>query len=196
MHRRTALLRLAFVATVVTTVVAAGCDSERLARMAEQSAKEQSAQNQRVSQAHASLTEGSKQLVEADANARRDLAQLQDKLRQDHPDVGQQRDALEEERKGIAVERKQESLCSSTLTTFGILLACLAPLILAGIALATLSRSSTDQDVSEVLVQELVQALDQHDLAQGEPSLAAPRLVLRGCLYRALRARAHSIFPR
>lgn len=159
MNRRTIVLNLAVVA-----VVAAGCGdgqhAERLAQMAEQSTREQSAQNQRVSQAQASLTEGSQRLVEADAYARRELAQLQDKLRQDQADVGQQRDALEAERKTIASERRQDSMCSSSLVTLGILLACLAPLVLAGIALATLSRSSTQQEVSEVLVQELAQALD------------------------------------
>jgi hypothetical protein len=71
----------------VPLVVAAGCGDaepdERLAKMAEQTTREQSLQNQRVSQAHASLVEGSKQLVDADANARRDLAQLQENLRQD-----------------------------------------------------------------------------------------------------------------
>lgn len=175
MNRRTFVLRLAFVAVVV----AAGCDSERLARMAEQSTREQSAQNQRVTQAHGSLTEGSRQLVEADADARRDLVQLQDKLRQDQADIGHQRDALEAERKSIASDRRQDSQCSSSLATLGILLACLAPLVLAGMALATLNRSST-QEVSEVLVHELAQALEE-DAGQGYPpdrlpSPASPRL--------------------
>jgi hypothetical protein len=161
MNRRTIVLRL----TVAAVLAAAGCDDqghgERLAHMAEQSTREQSIQNQRVSQAHASLAEGSKQLVNADADARRDLAQLQDKLRHDQANVGQQRDALEAERKSIAAERMQDSRCSSSLLTFGILLACLAPLVLAGIALVALNRGATQQEVSEVLVEELAQALDQ-----------------------------------
>jgi septal ring factor EnvC (AmiA/AmiB activator) len=113
MNRRTIVLRLAV--AVAVAVVAAGCDSERLARMAEQSTREQSAQNQRLSQAHGSLTEGSRQLVEADAHARRDLAQRQDELRQDQAQVNKQRDALEAERKTIALERRQDSWCSSNL---------------------------------------------------------------------------------
>ena len=155
MNRRTFVLPLALLAAVV----AAGCDSERLARMAEQSTKEQSAQNQRVSQAHGSLTEGSRQLVEADAQARRELVKLQDKVRDDQALVNEQRDALDAERKAMAAERRNDTLCSSSLVTFGILLACLAPLILAGIALATLNRGSSQQEVSDVLCQELAQAL-------------------------------------
>jgi hypothetical protein len=91
-------------------------------------------------------------LVEADANARRELAQLQDKLRQDQADIGTQRDALELQRQTLASERKQDLLCTSSLLTLGILLACLAPLVLAGMALATLNRCSTQPEVSEVLV--------------------------------------------
>jgi TolA-binding protein len=169
MNRRTFVLRLAIV-----VVVAAGCDSERLARMAEQSTREQSAQNQRVSQAHASLAEGSKQLVEADANARRDLAQLQDKLREDQSQVNEQRDALEAERKSIASERRQDSQCSSALATLGILLACLAPLVLAGIALAVLHRGSGQQEVDEVLVHELAQTLSVDDAERERDRLAMP----------------------
>jgi hypothetical protein len=162
MNRGTAVLRRLAVALVV---VAAGCDdgpnAERLAKMAEHSTKEQAEQNKRVTKAHASLTEGSKQLVEADANARRDLVRLQDNLRQDQADIGLQRNSLETERKAIALERRQDSQTSSSLITLGILLACLAPLVLAGITLALLSRSSTQAEVGEVLIEELGWALGQ-----------------------------------
>jgi hypothetical protein len=158
----------------VAIVVAAGCgddgQSERLAQMAEHSTAEQSAQNQRVTQAHAELAEGSKRLVDADAQARRDLAQLQDKLRQDQADLGQQRDALETERKTIAQERRQESAVGSSLLAFGILLACLAPLVLAGMAMANSQSASTQDEVGEVLIEELSERW------QGERDEAASRL--------------------
>jgi small-conductance mechanosensitive channel len=159
---------------VVVLAVAAGCgdsgQGERLARMAEQSTHEQSAQNQRVTHAHAELAEGSKRLVDADAQARRELAQLHDKLRQDQANLGEQRNALEAERKTIATERRQDAAVGSSVVAFAILLACLAPLVLAGMALAASHRSSTQDEVSEVLIEELSQALD------GEHSDAANRL--------------------
>lgn len=158
----------------VVLAVAAGCgdsgQGERLARMAEQSTHEQSAQNQRVTQAHAELAEGSKRLVDADAQARRDFAQLQDKLRQDQANLGEQRNAMEAERKTIAMERRQASAAGSSVVALAILLACLAPLVLAGMALTASHRSSTQDEVSEVLIEELSQALD------GEPTEAANRL--------------------
>jgi hypothetical protein len=159
---------------VVALAVAAGCgeggQGERLARMAEQSTYEQSAQNQRVTQAHAELAEGSKRLVDADAQARREFAQLQEKLRQDQANLGEQRTALEAERKTIATERRQDSAVGSSVVAFAILLACLAPLVLAGMALAASQRSSTQDEVGEVLIEELSQTWD------GLPSDPANRL--------------------
>jgi hypothetical protein len=154
--------RIIVAGIVAVLAVATGCgdggQAERLAQMAEQSTFEQSAQNQRVTQAHAELAEGSKRLVDADAQARRDLAQLQDKLRQDQADLGQQRDALESERKNIALERRQESAVGSSLLAFGILLACLAPLVLAGMAMANSQSTSTQDEEGEVLIEELSQS--------------------------------------
>lgn len=155
----------------VAIVVVAGCgdggQAERLARMAEQSTMQQSAQNQRITQAHTELAEGSKRLVDADAQARRELAQLQDHLREDQAELGVQRDALEMDRKSIALERRQESAVGSSLLAFGILLACLAPLVLAGISMAISHRTSTQDEVGEVIIQELSQTW-QHE--SGEPT--------------------------
>jgi len=168
-------------AAVIALAAGGGCTDpdERLGRMAEQVTHEQSQQNQRVSEAHSAVADGSRRLVEADAQARRDLAQLQDKLREEQAHVGEQRDALERERKTIAQERRQESLLSASVLTLGILLACFAPLILAGISLLGLYRSSTQEEVGDVLVEELVQALAEDTtsagrLAPSEPS--SPRL--------------------
>jgi len=150
-------------AIAVPLVGAAGCGDaapdERLAKMAEQTTREQSLQNQRVSQAHASLAEGSKQLVDADAHARRDLAQLQEKLRQDQTQVTQQRDALEAERKELASCRQRDQETCTWIANLGILLACLAPLILSGILLLTLSRQ-TSAETSDLLIEELVGTMD------------------------------------
>jgi hypothetical protein len=46
----------------------------------------------------------------------------------------------------IALERRQESVISSSLLTLGILLACLAPLVMAGFALVMLNRTPTSEE--------------------------------------------------
>jgi len=176
-------MQIKYVAATAVVALAAGggCTDpdQRLAKMAEQVTHEQAQQNQRVSEAHSAVADGSRRLVQADAQARRELAQLQDKLREDQAHVGQQRDALEQERKSIAQERRQESLMGASLLTLGILLACLAPLVLAGISLLGLYRGSTQEEVGDVLVEELAQALGEDATSAGrlppsEPS--SPRL--------------------
>lgn len=138
--------------------------------MAEQTTREQSAQNQRVSRAHTALAQGSKELVQADAQARRDFAQLQDKLRQDQANLGHQRDAIASERRELAAEREQSERTCSFLTNFGIVVVCLAPLILAGFLLLILNRDRAQAETADVLVDELVHSLD------GEPLRPAPRM--------------------
>jgi hypothetical protein len=140
-----------------------GCQQkdQQIAEMTERLITEQSHQNQLVSEAHGNLAEGSKLLVEADANARRELAQIQGKVREDLAVIAQRQDILEAERKAIAMERRQESLVTSSLLTFGILLACLAPLVLAGFALLTLNRTPVDDEQAEILLTELAQVLSE-----------------------------------
>jgi len=174
MYQQTTVLGLILIAAAV-----AGCEGERLGRLAEQTTREQSAQNQRVSQAHASLVQGSQQLIQAESHARRDLAKLQQDLHDERKQIQQQRDALQTERQALALARQQQSTWSSGLTALGVLLACLAPLVLAGIALVLLNRGAAPGDVGNVLVEELARALEDHSPAARRAVARASRAVPR-----------------
>jgi hypothetical protein len=139
-----------------------GCDEpppDRTAvRLAERVTHEQAAQNKRLADATKSLAQGSQQLVAAEAKARQEVISLQRDLRQDQADIGRQRDSLEAERRRIASQRLTDSTWSDTLLAVGILLACLAPLVLAGITLVGLWRAPSAEELHDVLVEHFTHA--------------------------------------
>jgi len=156
--------RQALVSTFIGTLVLAGlgvCSDPdtRLGDLAVQVTHDQAEQNQRIAEGSKALAQGSQHLVEADAQARRELIDLQHSLRQDQAEIGQSRDVLEAERKAIASQRRIESAVASGLVIFGVILACISPLILAALCLVGLWREPTREEEGEVLVEELVQSL-------------------------------------
>ena len=155
--------RPALISTIGTLVLAGlgGCSGPdtRLGELASQVTHEQAEQNHRIAEGSKAVAQGSQRLVEADAQARRELIELQHSLRQDQAEIGQHRDALEAERKAIASQRRTESALASGLVIFGVIMASLAPLVLAGISLLGLWRETTREEEGEVLVEELVQSL-------------------------------------
>lgn len=107
---------------------------------------------------------------------RRRLIDLQHSLRQDQAEIGQHRDALEAERKAIASERRTDSAIGSGLVILGLILACLSPLVLAGISLLGLWREPTREEEGQVLVEELVHTLVETPVSQHEVPLPPPLL--------------------
>ena len=154
-----------------------GCDEpppDRTAvRLAERVTHEQAAQNKRLADATKSLTQGSQQLVSAEAKARQEVIALQRDLRQDQADIGRQRDSLEAERRRIAAQRLTDSTWSDTLLAVGILLACLAPLVLAGITLVGLWRAPSAEEIHDVLVEHFTHAPPVPAATSGLPPTTA-----------------------
>ncbi|QDU31370.1 hypothetical protein ETAA8_65270 [Anatilimnocola aggregata] len=162
---------LGLVIVAVAGYVLAGCSTdERLADLAQQVTHEQAAQNERMAEASQTVAQGSQQLVEADAQARRELIDLQHELRRDQAGIAQQRDVLEVERRELAQARHKESLITSGLTAVGMLLAALAPLVLAAISLVGLWRETTKEEEGQVFIEELA----HHLLAEQRPLLPEP----------------------
>lgn len=133
-----------------------GCSSDhRLADFAQQVTHEQAQQNQRVADSAQAIAKGSQQLVEADAEARGELIELQHVLRNDQAQIAAQQEALDQERRVIAHERLVDSKVSSGLIAVAILLVTLAPLVLAGISLLGLWREPTRAEEEQILIEEL-----------------------------------------
>ena len=188
-RRPTPWLPGAVASAAVVACGIAGCDEpppDRTAvRLAERVTHDQAEQNKRLADATKSLAQGSQQLVAAEAKARQEVIALQRDLRQDQADIGRQRDSLEAERRRIATQRLTDSTWSATLLAVGILLACLAPLVLAGITLVGLWRAPSAEELHDVLVEHFthsspvpatVTGLSPPTTALPAPAPFAPRL--------------------
>ena len=104
----------------VTVILVTGCEengneNSRVAKVAVEAAERQAKQNAEMARLSRETAEGTKRLVEADAQARKELTEMQHDLQAEQAEVGEQRDQLEAERKEIAGQRRAESMLGLTL---------------------------------------------------------------------------------
>ena len=133
-----------------------GCAEDELSKAAREAAKQSAEQQRQLAQMQAEVARGAGQLVEADAKARAELAALQRDLQQDQAEVGRQRDQLETDRRQIAEQRHRDPLIAAAITSIGLILACLLPLLLCW---ALLRRPPLDGEAEAALAEFLVQDL-------------------------------------
>jgi hypothetical protein len=144
-------------AFLVAAATLGGCnDDERAAQIAQEAAARQAEQNQEMARQNQRIAETAKELVIADARARKELIGVQKDLRADQAEVGRQRDTLESERIKIAAERHWDQLLAPALLDFGLLLVIVAALAFCCYLLIGLRKEDvTDQALGELLIQEL-----------------------------------------
>jgi hypothetical protein len=138
---------------VVIAVSVLGCadENERVADIAMESARWQAEQSQTLIESNQSIADGSKGLVTADAASRQELASLQRELRADQADIARQYEELANDHTQWVEERERSSTTSSSLGAFGLVLACLAPLVLAGWALSGQQEPPTSEEIDAVI---------------------------------------------
>jgi TolA-binding protein len=145
---------------MLIALLLAGCTSspdERLVQMAKEHEKRQAEQSQQMARLQQEVAEGSKRLVEADAQAREELAAMQQAMRVDQTEIGHQRDQLETERREIATQRNRDPILAAAIMNIGLVLACLLPLVVCVYVLWSVGKGrQEDEAVTELLVQELV----------------------------------------
>ena len=178
--RRTLYCRWA--AVILAARAPLGCSEDaRLVRVAEEAADRQAGQNREMAQLNREVAEGTKRLVEAEAQSRKEVIALQQDLRADQADVHRARDRLEVERKQIAAQRHRDPIIANAITGVGLLLACLTPLLLCWYLLRTVREESDGAVVAEVLIEELMAehpkllgplAADPAQLASDQPVLS------------------------
>lgn len=165
---------LAVLVLMTITLTLTSCESqdERLVEMARESSRRQAEQNQQMARLTEQVAETSQRLVEEDAKARTEMVGVHRELQQERSEVGHQRDSLEADRRELADARRREPIIAAAITTAGLLMACLAPLVIAWLCLRQTGQSSAAADVTEMLTL---------DLTADEPLLAtasAPRPLL------------------
>ena len=151
------LLVIPIVAILVLAMI--GCDeneNKRLAEMAERHLERQSEQNRRMSELQREVAEGARQLVEADAKAREEMVTLQLAAQAERSEIGRQRDTMEDERRHLATIRRLDPIIAAAITEFGLLAACLLPLVLCWYLLHRRIDPADDQVVAEGLLEDLM----------------------------------------
>jgi predicted small lipoprotein YifL len=161
---------VAMVAAVLLLTTIVGCGrspDERLADFAQQTMSEQVRQNDRmadqsqavVAESH-QLAETAKELVEHDAEARRELIAAQQELTSQLN--GQQsaiytgHEQLEQDRREIAEQRHRDPIIAAVIQDFGLFIACLLPLVVAVFVIRQMQSQEPDHAaVAELLVLEL-----------------------------------------
>lgn len=160
----------------------------RWAKFAEQSIQAQARQNEQMADQSRQIAEASRELVAADAEARRELtaahAKRQQDLQQERGNLDRQRMDLDQDRRDLQQERRVDPIIAEAITAVGVLLACLAPLALAGYVLDTIHRPDTEAEaVNELLLSEftaerpILLTFPPRPLAEwthASPSLSAP----------------------
>jgi hypothetical protein len=182
------LRSVAMVAAVLLLATIGGCGSspdERLAEFAQQSMSEQARQNDRmadqsqavVAESH-QLAKTAKELVERDAEARRELIAAQQEmtsqLNEQQATVDAGRDQLEQDRREIAEQRHRDPLIAAVIQDFGLAIACLLPLLVAVFVI----RQMHSQEPDHAAIVELLTL----ELTSEEPRLLAGSIVTRRAL--------------
>jgi hypothetical protein len=150
--------KLWLTAVCALPMLATGCQSEsdRVAEVAREAAQRQAEQSKQMVQLQNQVAEGSRRLVEAEAQARSEMTALQRDLQQSQAEVGRQRDQLEAERRQIAADRYWDAILVNAIPAAAGLIACLLPLVLCWLLLRRPTQDhETDQALAEFLVQEL-----------------------------------------
>ena len=134
---------------ILMIILATGCSSsdDRLVQHVAESNRQQAAQNNEMAKVHREVAEGPSRLVEAVAESRQEMLEMES-------DLQGQRTQLDKERRSIANERHRESLLAPIVSSVGLMLVAALPLVLCWYLLHGLR--TPDEDVSEVLIQNLV----------------------------------------
>ena len=142
------MFRMNWVLPLLIAVTLIGCEEDKeLAELALEANRQQSEQNQEMAKLNREVAEGSKRLIEADAEATTKRLTMEQQLQEQRSDV-------EAERQQLAQERKAESILGPALVTAASLTAVCLPLVLCWYLLHGMQRDS-EPAVSEMLIEEL-----------------------------------------
>lgn len=145
------------VVLALLTLATTGCEEEdkRSERIAERYAERQAQQSQQMAELQKEVAAGARELVQADAQAREEMTALQRDIQAERTEIGRQRDQLESDRRTIASQRRSDPIIASTITSVGLILASLLPLVLCFFLLHQCTEQDDDGLVGEVLINEL-----------------------------------------
>jgi hypothetical protein len=155
--RQELVIPIVLPALLGTSLTTSGCnENARVARVATEAAQRQAEQNQQMARVASQVTEGAKRLVEADAQARKELVAAHRELQAERAEIGRHRDQLEAERRQIAHERRTQSMLVPVLRGCAVFAVCGLAVAFCLLLLLGLNRQDDSEDVlTDLLVEEL-----------------------------------------
>ena len=166
MEKQTLLITLTLI-----LLIGVSCSSDENARVAElatQQLERQADQNRRMSELQQEVASGSRELVEADAQARREMTTLQREIQTEQSEIGHQRDQLEAERREIADSRNRDPIIAAAITRVAFVVVSLLPLLICWLLLQQKVEPADKNEITELLLDDLVLA---------EPRLVPPTTI-------------------
>lgn len=142
---------------MVLLAMSIGCSSPdtRLAELARSTSQEQVEQNERMAVLQQEVAAGSRQLVEAESRRSTEFLSLQRDLQTQSAEISRQLDALEDERKELARERRTVPVIASAINATVTLIACLLPLVVCIYLLLPQQSQVQAQALTDLLIEEL-----------------------------------------
>jgi hypothetical protein len=147
-----------WIPSIVLLILISGCDDGAI-HIAREAADRQAQQNTAMAELNKEVASGTRQLVEADAEARKEIVGVHRELQAERTRLDTGWDALETERKEIAGQRRTESMLVpiTTLVSGTVLVALL--LGFCWYALVAGRRGDdTDSELNELLICEILPA--------------------------------------
>jgi len=135
-----------------------GCEEdERVTQLAREAADRQAAQNEQMARVTQEVAEGSRKLVEADAQARKEIVEVHKDLQSERATLGNQWNQLEAERQQMAQDRRTESLLVPAVEAMGVIAVAVLAIGFCVFLLFGLRKTDpSDVQLGELLVHELV----------------------------------------
>jgi hypothetical protein len=142
---------------------------KQVAEVATQAAERQAQQNTEMARLNREVAEGTRRMVEADAEARKEVIVVHQEIQAERATLNQGFEKLEVERKEIAQQRRTESTLVPALKTIGGAVVAIAVVVFCLLLLFGLRKAdASDAELNELLIHDLVS--EQPRLLSG-PSL-------------------------
>jgi hypothetical protein len=145
-----------WIGRIVLAILISGCD-DRATQIAREAANRQAQQNTAMADLNKEVAGGTHQLVEADAQARKEILGVHHELQAERTQLDTGWNSLEQERRQIASQRRTESMLVPVMQAGGLLTLVIALLGFCWYALVSLRNSDdTDAQLNELLIHEFL----------------------------------------
>jgi hypothetical protein len=169
---------LVILATTILLIWGCSSSDDEYRRLVEEHSRRQAAQQESLLRQSENLSEASRQLVESDAAARGELAEMQSRLQQEfeaeRQGIDGQREKLDDERRDIAARRHRDPLIAAALLQAVTLLIAALPFVLVLFLMRASRDEPADVPLAELLVEEF--STDKPLLLPAPPRSAAVSL--------------------